>query len=103
MVLSRSPQSTLCDMGSGSGCSQVSSRGSPKSNCKAQSPPATWDLLHAAAEEVARMRINESHGVLHQNRGTSQVSVPVKNLTTGTGFYQQFQALQVTLLTSLCV
>lgn len=94
MVLSRSPQSTLCDMGSGSGCSQVSSRGSPKSNCKAQSPPATWDLLHAAAEEVARMRINESHGVLHQNRGTSQVSVPVKNLTTGTGFYQQFQALQ---------
>ncbi|XP_038903110.1 uncharacterized protein LOC120089787 [Benincasa hispida] len=94
MVLPRSPQSTLCDMGSGSGCSQVSSRGSPKGNCKAQSPPATWDLLHAAAEEVARMRINESHGVLHQNRGTPQVSVPVKNSGTGTGFYQQFQALQ---------
>ncbi|KAA0044130.1 uncharacterized protein E5676_scaffold352G001260 [Cucumis melo var. makuwa] len=94
MVLSRSPQSTLCDMGSGSGCSQVSSRGSPKGNCKTQSPPATWDLLHAAAEEVARMRIKESHGVLHHNRGPSQVSVPVKTSTTGTGFYQQLQALQ---------
>ena len=88
-------------MGSGSGCSQVSSRGSPKGNCKTQSPPATWDLLHAAAEEVARMRINENHGLLHHNRGASQVSVPVKTLTTGTGFYQQLQALQVNISTPL--
>ncbi|XP_022934046.1 uncharacterized protein LOC111441333 [Cucurbita moschata] len=97
-LLSGSPQSTLCDMGSGSGCSQVSSRGSPKSNCKVPSPPATCDLLHAAAGEVARMRMNESRGVISQNRGTSQVSVPVKNSSTGTGFYQQLQAMQVTHL-----
>lgn len=98
-VLSESPQSTLCDMESGSGGSQVSSCGSPERNCKVQSPPATWDLLHAVAEEVARMRMNESHVVLPQNGATSQVSVPVKNSTTGTGFYQkldgpQFQHLQ---------
>lgn len=99
-LLSGSPQSTLCDLGSGSGCSQVSSRGSPKSNCKVPSPPATCDLLHAAAGEVARMRMNESRGVISQNRGTSQVSVPVKNSSTGTGFYQQLQAMQVNILTN---
>ncbi|XP_038905267.1 uncharacterized protein LOC120091342 [Benincasa hispida] len=93
-VLSGSPQSTLYDMGSGSGCSQVSSRESPKGNCKAQSPSATSDLLHAVAKEVARIRMNESHGILHQNRGTPQVSVPVKNSTTGTGFYQKLDDLQ---------
>ncbi|XP_008442493.2 uncharacterized protein LOC103486346 [Cucumis melo] len=94
-VLSGSPQSTLCDMESGSSCSQVSSRGSPKGNSKAQSPPPIRDLLHAVAEEVARMRVNESHGgVLHQNRGISQVSVPVKNPTTGTGFYQKLHGPQ---------
>ncbi|XP_031738657.1 uncharacterized protein LOC101222308 isoform X2 [Cucumis sativus] len=95
LVLSGSPQSTLCDMESGSSCSQVSSRGSPKANSKAQSPPPSRDLLHAVAEEVARMRINESHGgFLHQNRGTSQVFVPVKNPTTGTGFYLKLHGPQ---------
>ncbi|KAG6596379.1 uncharacterized protein LOC111447045 [Cucurbita moschata] len=93
-VLAGSPQSTLCDMGSGSGCSQGSSRGSPKGNCKVPSPPATWDLLHAAAGQVARMRMTENHGVVHQNRGASQVSVPVKNSSSDTGFYQQLQAMQ---------
>lgn len=88
-------------MGSGSGCSQGSSRGSPKGNSKVPSPPATWDLLHAAAGEVARMRMNESHGVVHNNRGAPQVSVPVNNSSTGTGFYQQLQAMQVNLSTPL--
>lgn len=100
-VLAGSPQSTLCDMGSGSGCSQGSSRGSPKSNCKVPSPPATWDLLHAAAGQVARMRMTENHGVVHQNRGTPQVSVPVKNSSSDTGFYQQLQAMQVNLSSQL--
>lgn len=100
-VLSESPQSTLCDMESGSGGSQVSSCGSPERNCKVQSPPATWDLLHAVAEEVASMRMNESHVVLPQNGATSQVSVPVKNSTTGTGFYQKLDGPQVNLLTPL--
>lgn len=86
-------------MGSGSGCSQGSSRGSPKSNCKVPSPPATWDLLHAAAGEVARMRINETNRVVNQNRGISEVSVPVNNSSSGTGFYQQLQAMQVNLST----
>lgn len=97
-VVSGSPQSTLCGMGSGSGCSQGSSRGSPKGNCKVSSPPATWDLLHAAAGEVARMRTNDcAHGVHHHNRGTPQVSVPVNNSNAGTGFYQQLHAMQVNL------
>ncbi|KAK9920528.1 hypothetical protein M0R45_029083 [Rubus argutus] len=80
-VSSGSPQSTLCAVGSGCGCGgQGSSRGSPNS----QSPPATWDLLHAAAGEVAKMRIKEeairfnqkSRGILGAPREPSPVTVP---------------------------
>ncbi|XP_076923622.1 uncharacterized protein LOC143585812 isoform X1 [Bidens hawaiensis] len=60
-VMAGSPQSTLC------GLNRVSSRGS--SNCP--SPPApvsqptpesSWDLLSAAAGEVARLRMTEDAG-----------------------------------------
>lgn len=80
-VSSGSPQSTLCAVGSGCGCGgQGSSRGSPN----AQSPPATWDLLHAAAGEVAKMRNKEeairfnqkSRGILGAPREPSLVTVP---------------------------
>ncbi|XP_024024946.1 uncharacterized protein LOC21406409 [Morus notabilis] len=60
-TLSRSPQSTLCALGSGCGCE---SRGSPnEAHSRVPSPPpprpsaATWDLLNAAAGEVAKMRL----------------------------------------------
>ncbi|KAL6146095.1 hypothetical protein ACLB2K_056778 [Fragaria x ananassa] len=79
-VSSGSPQSTLCAAGSSCSCGgQGSSRGSPN----AQSPPATWDLLHAAAGEVAKMRIREEamrfnqkgRGILGAPRETSSVTV----------------------------
>ncbi|KAM0985662.1 hypothetical protein ACFX13_013123 [Malus domestica] len=71
-VASDSPQSTLCAVGSGCGCGQGLSRGSPN----AQSPPATWDLLHAAAGEVAKMRINQSRGLLGPPRKPSPIRTP---------------------------
>ncbi|PRQ43077.1 hypothetical protein RchiOBHm_Chr3g0464501 [Rosa chinensis] len=89
-VSSGSPQSTLCAAGNGCGCGgQGSSRGSPN----AQSPPATWDLLHAAAGEVAKMRIQEealrfdqkSRGILGAPRELSPVTVP------DFGYYLQHQ------------
>lgn len=85
--VSGSPQSTLCTVGSGCGCRQGSSRGG--SNCQSQvsSPPETWDLLYAAAGEVARMRMSEeSYGYHQLNRGLlgpprkpSPISVPLNN------------------------
>ncbi|KAG8376966.1 hypothetical protein BUALT_Bualt09G0119300 [Buddleja alternifolia] len=56
--LSGSPQSTLC------GCKPNSSRGSPNCGSRISSPPDAkngvgWDLLYAAAGEVARMRMIE--------------------------------------------
>lgn len=62
-VLSGSPQSTLCGVGNdGCRCSQGSSRGSPNGVSKVSSPPpATWDLLHAAAGEVAKISLNQQH------------------------------------------
>ncbi|KAJ8899733.1 hypothetical protein K2173_019432 [Erythroxylum novogranatense] len=86
-VVSGSPQSTLCAAGSGCGCRRGSSLGSPNGPSQVASPPATWDLLYAAAGEVARMRVNEERfGLNSQNRGLlsiprtrSPVSVPANN------------------------
>ncbi|KAE8697735.1 copper transporter 1-like [Hibiscus syriacus] len=58
-VLSSSPQSTLCALPSGCGCKEGSGRGSPNCQYRVSSPPATWDLLYAAAGEVERLRMNE--------------------------------------------
>ncbi|OMO66447.1 hypothetical protein CCACVL1_21133 [Corchorus capsularis] len=68
-VLSGSPQSTLCGLGNGCGCKQGSSRGSPNCQSRVSSPPGTWDLLYAAAGEVARMRMNEESYGGFNNRG----------------------------------
>ncbi|CAL2268224.1 unnamed protein product [Prunus armeniaca] len=86
-VVSGSPQSTLCPAGSGCGCGLGSSRGSPN----AHSPPATWDLLHAAAGEVAKMRIDQSRGLLGPPRKPSP-PVPAAPLSSNpnnpdVGFY----------------
>ncbi|KAK9289900.1 hypothetical protein L1049_008061 [Liquidambar formosana] len=105
-VMAGSPQSTLCALGSGCGCRQGSSRGSPNGPSQASSPPGTWDLLYAAAGEVARMRMNEegfgyhhsSRGLLGPPRKPTPVSV---NPNSDVGFYpkqslshQQLQAAQ---------
>lgn len=85
--VSGSPQSTLCMVGRGCGCRQGSSRGSSSCQSQVSSPPETWDLLFAAAGEVARMRMNEeSYGYHQHNKGLlgpprkpSPISVPLKN------------------------
>lgn len=85
--MSGSPQSTLCTVGRWCGCRQGSSRGSPGCQSQVSSPPETWDLLYAAAGEVARMRMNEESYGYHQHNGgllgpprkPSPISVPLKN------------------------
>ncbi|KAK8685346.1 hypothetical protein V6N13_041349 [Hibiscus sabdariffa] len=87
-VLSSSPQSTLCPLPSGCGCKQVSSRESPNCQSRVSSPPATWDLLHAAAGEVERLRMKEEKYVGFSNRGLSGPPAikPSPNLDAS-GFY----------------
>ncbi|KAK7825036.1 uncharacterized protein LOC112002205 [Quercus suber] len=82
-VVSGSPQSTLC------GCRQGSSNGSPNGPSQVSNPAATWDLLYAAAGEVARMRTSEEMQSLNHGRGglfgppsklqPSPIAVPVKS------------------------
>ncbi|GKV42996.1 hypothetical protein SLEP1_g50343 [Rubroshorea leprosula] len=59
LLLSGSPQLTLCAVGSSCGCRQWSTRGSPKRQSVLPSSPRTWDLLHAATVEVTRMQGKE--------------------------------------------
>ncbi|KAL9374250.1 hypothetical protein Peur_033870 [Populus x canadensis] len=97
-VLSGSPQSTLCAVGSRCGCRQGSSRGSPNGS----SPPATWDLLYEAAGEVERMKMNneegccfnsQSRGLSGQPRKPPPISIPSKNPISDVSLYQQQQSL----------
>ncbi|KAK7395188.1 hypothetical protein VNO78_15735 [Psophocarpus tetragonolobus] len=99
--MSGSPQSTLCSFGSGCGCRGGSSQGSPDGVCKMSSAKTTWDLLHAAAGEVERMRLNQEGYAFNHNNGTlvpqrkpSPITTPLpsKNTTTANpdvGFYTQ--------------
>ncbi|KAK7339755.1 hypothetical protein VNO77_20437 [Canavalia gladiata] len=102
LFMSGSPQSTLCSFGSGCGCRKGSSQGSPNSVCKLSSAKTTWDLLHAAAGEVERMRLNqEGYGFNHHNlnnlfvphrKPASDTQLPSKNNHTpnpDVGFYTQ--------------
>ena len=116
--LSGSPQSTLCALGSGCGCGKGSSSGSPSSVCQIASQRATWDLLHAAAEEVERMRLSEEsydgfnhhRGLLGPPRKPSPpltTTLPVQNTNPDLGFYiqqslshQQLQIAQVRFQTA---
>ncbi|XP_028779732.1 uncharacterized protein LOC114752227 isoform X2 [Neltuma alba] len=65
--LARSPQSTLSGIGSWSGSSAVSGDRSPSIGSQVPSPPTTpfpakndlaWDVIYAAAGQVARLKMN---------------------------------------------
>ncbi|XVF55165.1 hypothetical protein PTKIN_Ptkin06aG0014700 [Pterospermum kingtungense] len=94
-ALSSSPQSTLCALRSGCGCKQGSSRGSPNYESRVSSPPATWDLLYAAAGEVARMRMSEESYGGFNNRGLLGPAVrkPTPNLDASCFYPPTHQSL----------
>ncbi|XP_075490134.1 uncharacterized protein LOC142528822 [Primulina tabacum] len=75
-----SPQSTLC------GCKPGYSRGNPKCVSQVPSPtevkyPAGWDLLYAAAGEVARMRASQEKKSFYSPKAIP-FAVPQKNPST---------------------
>ncbi|XP_028770519.1 uncharacterized protein LOC114740917 [Neltuma alba] len=82
MFVSGSPQSTLWAFGSGCGCRKGSSNGSPNSAGKVSSPTATWDLLHAAAGEVEKMKLGDEVFAYNHNQrplGAYPLNLPVSN------------------------
>ena len=103
-VLSGSPQSTLSAVGNWSGRSTVSSNGSPNGRSRVSSPPTTplsektdaWDLIYAAAGQVARLKMSGDGPKYQQGRGLlgpprSPMPVPTqpaKNANTGFYSYQ---------------
>lgn len=103
-VLSGSPQSTLSAVGNWSGRSTVSSNGSPNGRSRVSSPPTTplsektdaWDLIYAAAGQVARLKMSGDGPKYQQGRGLlgpprSPMPVPAqpaKNANTGFYSYQ---------------
>ncbi|KAL2336504.1 hypothetical protein Fmac_010950 [Flemingia macrophylla] len=79
--ISGSPQSTLCAFGSGCGCGKSSSQGSPNGVCKLSSAKTTWDLLHAAAGEVERMRLSEESYAFNNSRQNELLMLPQRKLS----------------------
>ncbi|XP_054784348.1 uncharacterized protein LOC129291158 [Prosopis cineraria] len=109
---SGSPQSTLCAFGSGCGCRKGSSNGSPNTAGKVSSRTATWDLLHAAAGEVEKMKLGEeAYGFNHKQRPLVNypLNLPASNcnppdsklLTHRPLSHQQFQLLRFQMLREL--
>ncbi|KAL3623106.1 hypothetical protein CASFOL_031922 [Castilleja foliolosa] len=79
--LSGSPQSTLCGY-------KLGFRGSPNSDSRVCSPPEakdalSWDLLYAAAEEVARMRLVDETAAFYSTKPIGSGHKPSPAL----GFY----------------
>ncbi|KAL2533807.1 hypothetical protein Adt_07158 [Abeliophyllum distichum] len=120
MGLSCSPQSTLCSVMGWCECNRRSSRGTAHCISRFSSPPganledgAAWDLLYAAAEEAARMRMiqvanklyssnNRAGGVPVPPRKPDPVAALLKTPNYGLGIsanqshlsYRQLQATQ---------
>nr|GMC75821.1 uncharacterized protein LOC109191910 isoform X2 [Ipomoea batatas] len=112
--LSGSPQSTLCGvLGGGCGCSpnypsRVSSPPTPEMARNADD--GAWDLLYAAAGEVARMKMMEEaaaalyqskNGVWAPPRRPSPVTVPSAPQNPQLSTYQQLQLAQFQRLKQL--
>ncbi|CAL0304462.1 unnamed protein product [Lupinus luteus] len=86
-LVSGSPQSTLCAYGIGCGGGRNgSSQGSPKSVCNLSSARATWDLLHAAAGKVERMRLNQEETYPFHN---GPFAPQIKTSSDVSAFYTQ--------------
>ncbi|KAK6126114.1 hypothetical protein DH2020_040228 [Rehmannia glutinosa] len=84
LKLSGSPQSTLCGFRPGS-------RGSPNSVSRVSSPPEakdalSWDLLYAAAEEVARLRMVAETAAFYSTKPIT-VTVPQQKPRPPSVFY----------------
>ncbi|CAI8612733.1 unnamed protein product [Vicia faba] len=104
-----SPQSTLCAFGSGCRCRKGSgsSHGSPKGVCEDSSSKATWDLLHAAAGEVERMRLSQeryngpfkpSPITLHSKNNTVSTNHEMGYFTQHSLSHQQLLIAQLQML-----
>ncbi|XP_022976981.1 uncharacterized protein LOC111477184 [Cucurbita maxima] len=90
--MASSPQSTLSGFGSWSAWSSVSSEGSPNGPSQAPSPPTTpfggdedtWDLIYAAAGQVARLKMNtQRDGIIGPSQSSSKLASSMRNA----GFY----------------
>ncbi|KAA0051556.1 WAS/WASL-interacting protein family member 2, putative isoform 1 [Cucumis melo var. makuwa] len=88
MAMAGSPQSTLSGVGSWSAWSSVSSDGSPNGPSLAPSPPTTpfggenntWDLIYAAAGQVARLKMNTHRdGIIGPSQSSSNLVSSVHN------------------------
>lgn len=98
-----SPQSTLCAFGSDCKCRKgSSSKGSPNGVCKNASSTSTLNLLHAAADEVETLRLNQQ---TVPQRNSSPVTLPSKNNPADLSFFApqslshyQLQIAQVSLI-----
>ncbi|MED6149241.1 hypothetical protein PIB30_060524 [Stylosanthes scabra] len=93
---SGSPQSTLCAFGCGKG----SSEGSPNSVCNLCSAKATWDLLHAAAGEVERMRLSQQQQQQLPSYPYNTAATPDVSFYTqqALSHQKQFQIAQIQML-----
>jgi len=78
-----SPQSTLCAFGSDCKCRKgSSSQGSPNGVREIASSNSTLNLLHAAADEVETLRLNQQSVVPQRN--CSPVTLPSNNNNNNT-------------------
>ncbi|XP_022138921.1 uncharacterized protein LOC111009981 [Momordica charantia] len=90
-ALAGSPQSTLSGFGSWS-----ASDGSPSGPSQAPSPPTTpfggenntWDLIYAAAGQVARLKLN-GEGLIAPPQSSSDLVPPIQKHLIGAGFHSQ--------------
>ncbi|KAK7828058.1 hypothetical protein CFP56_030562 [Quercus suber] len=96
-VMAGSPQSTLSGIGSWSGRSGVSSNGSPNGPSRFPSPPTTpfgaqndtWDLIYAAAGQVARLKVSGESQISACNEATVLFNLGDEQVKVGLATQQQ--------------
>ncbi|KAJ0933168.1 hypothetical protein HanPSC8_Chr04g0181851 [Helianthus annuus] len=88
-VMAGSPQSTLCGCKNGS----PNCRSPPTTAAEANRNQTSWDLLYAAAGEVARMRMVEEAAASRYYNGNT-ASQRLRKIETHDFHYQQLQVAQ---------
>ncbi|KAF5812041.1 hypothetical protein HanXRQr2_Chr04g0188221 [Helianthus annuus] len=88
-VMAGSPQSTLCGCKNGS----PNCRSPPTTAAEANRNQTSWDLLYAAAGEVARMRMVEEAAASRYYNGNT-ASQRLRKIETHDLHYQQLQVAQ---------